>query len=819
MKRFVVIAIVSICSVAWAVSPATWSKTTEGHYANGEFDSTVVNSRGQVSLARKLDIVLTSDDAPAVVSAVAATKNRIFVASGSSNEILVITDGEKRLFARPPGTMIASLAVDGKDLLVGTGGKGAGLYRIESDGEIETIWTDETVKYVWAIELGKKGVTYVATGPEAKIFAIDKKGKGEILFEAGQLAKNILCLELSTGGLLYGGTDEDGLVVEIDLKRKSSRVILDADESEISVLLADGKGGLFVATADTAKASSEGQQAPAKDKTGRSPESQPAKPAPKPNKEFVQDDVEQDSAGNGAGDTAPAEPAKEIQGPQKPDAVKSPSADADEKLPAGSILILPTGDSDEVNVVVSISDDTAPDGDTSDEPDKEPGPSQFFEDGDKADIPEAIRRQMSRSVGRPSSSGPSKGKGNAVYYIKPQGLAKTIFRRPVTILAMVAYDGKLILGTGNGGDLFTVTTDGDLIARIANTDAKQVTALFAQADGDVLFGTSNKGSLGRISGKFAAKGDYICDPLDAKQLAQWGTVKLRANVPAGTTMTLSTRSGNLAEPDDATWSSWSSEAPLDGKFVKIAAPAARFLQFRLSLTSDGKVSPIAEDMELIYQMGNLAPQITAVTVKPSDKPAASGSRSSAAKPGGPQMYRLITIKASDPNSDKLTFRIDLKQVDTAAWVQLTKDLKAPKYIWDTRDVSDGTYELRITASDTAANPPSTTLEGARLSEPVVVDNTAPVIQDLKAEALNGKYRFTGLVVEKASRIVSMQYSVDSQQDWVAILPDDGIADSAAEEFTFELTDLGPGPHRIAVRVADVYKNTGYASLIVTVPKK
>ncbi len=813
MKHFVVIMIVSICSVGWAVSPATWSKTTEGDYTDGEFDSTVVNSRGQLSLARKLDIVMTSDDAPAVVSAIAVRRDLIFVASGSSNEIQVLDDGERRLFARPPGTMIASLAVDGKNLLAGTGGEGGGLYRIDSDGEIETVWTDESVKYVWAIEIGKKGVTYVATGPEGKVFAIDKKGKAEVLFEAGQLAKNILSLELSSDGLLYAGTDEKGLVVEIDLKRKNSRVIFDADESEISVLLADGKGGLFVATADTAKASSDGEQAPAKDKSGRSPESQPVKPdQTQPDKKFVQSDVEQESAN--------VEADEEIQGPPDPGRVKIPSDQTGpERLAAGSILIIPTGDSDEVNVVVSVSDETAPDSDTSDEPDTEPDPSQIFEDSDKDDIPEEIRRNIARAVGRAGRPSPPKGKGNAVYYIKPEGLAKTIFRRPVTILAMVAYDGKLILGTGNGGDLFTVTTDGDLIARVANTDAKQVTALAGLAGGDVLFGTSNKGSVGRISGLFAAKGTYICDPLDATQLAQWGTVKLRSNVPTGTTMSLATRSGNLAEPDDATWSTWSSSTPLDSKYIKISAPPARFLQFRLTLTSQGKASPIAEDMELIYQMGNLAPQVTAVTVKPSDKPAQSGSRSSAAKPGGPQMFRLITIKASDPNSDKLTFRIDLRQVDTPAWVTLTKDLKTPKYVWDTRDVSDGTYELRITASDTASNPPTTTLEAARLSEPVVVDNTAPAIQDLKGEVVNGKYRFTGLVVEKASRIVSMQYSVDSQEDWIAILPDDGIADSAAEAFTFVLEDLGPGPHRIAVRVADIYKNTGYASLIVTVPEK
>ena len=50
-------------------------------------------------------------------------------------------------------------------------------------------------------------------------------------------------------------------------------------------------------------------------------------------------------------------------------------------------------------------------------------------------------------------------------------------------------------------------------------------------------------------------------------------------------MTVAVRSGNVAEPDD-TWSDWSAEQT-DPQQAVVAAPAARFLQYRVTLTTDG----------------------------------------------------------------------------------------------------------------------------------------------------------------------------------------------------------------------------------------
>lgn len=74
---------------------------------------------------------------------------------------------------------------------------------------------------------------------------------------------------------------------------------------------------------------------------------------------------------------------------------------------------------------------------------------------------------------------------------------------------------------------------------------------------------------------------------------------------------------------------------------------------------------------------------------------------------------------------------------------------------------------------------------------------------------------TGTAVDADSRVAGIHYAVDSQQDWVAVLPKDGIADSAKEDFAFRLDDLKPGPHRLAIRVTDLFGNAGYGTLSVT----
>ena len=64
MRALTALTVLIVATAAIAVSPATWQHATEANFAEGEFDLTVVNSLGEIRLARKIDILLTSGDAP-----------------------------------------------------------------------------------------------------------------------------------------------------------------------------------------------------------------------------------------------------------------------------------------------------------------------------------------------------------------------------------------------------------------------------------------------------------------------------------------------------------------------------------------------------------------------------------------------------------------------------------------------------------------------------------------------------------------------------------------------------------------------------------
>ena len=60
--------------------------------------------------------------------------------------------------------------------------------------------------------------------------------------------------------------------------------------------------------------------------------------------------------------------------------------------------------------------------------------------------------------------------------------------------------------------------------------------------------------------------------------------------------------------------------------------------------------------------------------------------------------------------------------------------------------------------------------------------------------------------------------MDSQTEWQAVLPTDGICDSDDERFAFSVPDLKAGAHRIAVRATDFFGNVAHGAVTVTVGK-
>lgn len=753
MKRWIALIVVLVSTTVYGVSPQSWQHSSQADFAKGKFENAAVNSRGEVALSRKVDIIFEADKAPDVVSAVVVKGETIYAAAGNKAVIFRISEGKANVFAELDGSMITAMIEQGEDLLVGVTGKEGCLYRVGPDGKSKKVWSDDSVKYIWAIVPGPAGRLYLGTGPKATVYQVGADGVGQVLYSAEKLAKNILCLTEGEDGILYAGTDEKGLVIRVDSRRKTSRIVLDADEKEVSALIVTEDGNVYVATSDVAKATPNGKEKPSTEsKNGRAVSTKPSgspQSAKAPKKESKAKE---------------AEPKKTV-GPKLNDKEK-------ERLRRKALIKRAMANA-------------------------------------KANAGTRPATQPSPAMPRPTN-GPSRkpgGKGNAVYCIRPDGLVEEIFRKPVMIFAMQLHKGRLILGTGNGGKVYSITLDGDEVAELVDTDAKQVTAVEVMGD-TLLFATANRGSVGKVSKDYAAKGTYLSEVMDARQIVQWGTMQIVAEL-SGAKVTIATRSGNVAEPDDATWSPWSKEQLVNDGFLSIMSPAGRFLQYRLTFAPVKQQSATVSQVSMLYQMGNLPAVVSGIKFVTSSRP-------DRPMPVGPQVVRMFTISASDPNKDKLEFTLEYRPVGENHWIKIAEDLAKPQYAWDTRTVGDGAYEVRVTASDSPSNPPAQALKAMRISDRIVVDNTPPLIQQLTASVQGDTISLRGKLVDARSRIKEMEYSVNSQEKWTAVLPNDGICDSQEERFSTQINDRKPGTYRIALRVTDAYGNVGYGYVTVTV---
>jgi hypothetical protein len=122
----------------------------------------------------------------------------------------------------------------------------------------------------------------------------------------------------------------------------------------------------------------------------------------------------------------------------------------------------------------------------------------------------------------------------------------------------------------------------------------------------------------------------------------------------------------------------------------------------------------------------------------------------------------------------------------------------------------------VTASDERSNTTATKLTGSRISEQVIVDNTAPVIKKHSIDKGKKSITLKLLVSDDFSAIGRLNYTVDSNEKWKGTMPDDMVYDTTDEDFTIVIDKLEAGEHIIAVRIADSVGNIIYKTFEVNV---
>lgn len=406
---------------------------------------------------------------------------------------------------------------------------------------------------------------------------------------------------------------------------------------------------------------------------------------------------------------------------------------------------------------------------------------------------------------RTASRGAKPKTTSALYRITSEGYVTTITEKMAIFLAMAQHDKGILIGTGNNGQLLLVDPESEEQTLLYEDEqASQVTGL-GTTGGEIFIGTANPAKLIRLRSEYAAKGTFTSALIDAQQPAHWGKIQINAEIPSGCQVMVSSRTGNVADVNDPTYSEWT-EPALITEPVQLTSPLGRFCQYKLILKSElGNETPVIREVAVSSTIPNLAPVVQAVGV------ARQRTRN-----GKTDIYE-ITYKTKDDNKDTLVYSIDFRKLGRTSWIELVEDHAETTYGWNSRTIEDGRYEVRVKASDRRSNTPQTTLTGSRVSDPVVIDNTGPKITQYNLDAKRKEVALALTVKDEFTALKKLDYTVDGNDKWLAAIPKDLVYDTTQEAFEIQVKDLDPGAHVITVRISDDLDNVTYKSYDVEVP--
>lgn len=434
--------------------------------------------------------------------------------------------------------------------------------------------------------------------------------------------------------------------------------------------------------------------------------------------------------------------------------------------------------------------------------------------------------------------------GSEVIRIEADGYGHKTWSHVSEIVYALAFDqqGHPLLGTGNKGNLYRLDTD-LLSTLLLNAAPTQITGLSTGRSGKIYAVTGNIGKVFEIGPGIEKQGTFESDVLDAGFFTYWG--RLRSTFSPGAGVKIETRSGNLENPA-RNWSPWAPVA-IDKDAGRVTSPAARFLQYRLTLTaaSDG-ASPHVSSLDVAYMPKNVAPVIEVIDLTPPNYKFAASSapilpitsptsltlptltrtttRSSGGASGSSSDQPATSMSygrgfvgtrwlARDENGDSLISKLEIRGVNETTWKVLKDEIRERQYTWDSTSFADGEYVLRLTVSDAPGNPPGSALTATLESDPLLIDNTPPRIVNLAATRTGSGLDVKWRVSDVSSTIDKCEYSLDGGE-WKVIEPTTRLTDSPEHDYSVAIPNVSAGEHTIAVRASDDYENLGTEKLVV-----
>jgi hypothetical protein len=662
--------------------------------------------------------------------------------------------------------------------------------------------------YVWSSAVDSQGNVYLGTGHDGKTYKITAAGAGSLLYDAAEL--DVTALAIGRDGSLFAGTSPDGKVYRITADGKAD-VYFDPGDKYIWSLAVMSDGSLAVGTGDTGKLYRV-RAAGATPETSllvSTNQTHVISLAVTPQGDLI---AGTDSGGLVLRVSPEGKTFALFDTQLREIHALAPAAD-------GSIYALALSDAAASARVPSTPPAAQPqptEGGT-------PTTSVTITAIDETGAPIQGQSGQTRSRSDVSSA------RSAVFRILPDGATDVVWSsQTVTAFAIAPglQPGSVLIGTADKGRIYSVTNDGRDTLLLQSPEG-QISSLLVR-NNQVYAASSNQGKLFRFGNELVSEGTFESPVRDAKLTASWGRIWWRGTGA----VEVQTRTGNGERPD-ATWSDWST-VYRDPEGNQISSPRARFIQWRATVRSSGAPSSV-EDVSVAYLPRNVAPEVLSITALPigvglqqmaqvvvDPNVESSGLDPSVFGPVAqvpPRRFyqrgaRSFQWQAEDRNADTLEYAIYYRALNEQTFRLLKDKLRDNFYTIDGATLADGRYVIKVVATDAPDNPPGQKLMGERLSEPVDIDNTPPVVKVTGQPQVKGdSVRVVFAVDDATGKVKKADASLDGAA-WTPVFPDDGIADSGHEVYSVDFGSLAPGEHTISLRTFDSSGNIGTLSVTV-----
>ncbi|HLK04976.1 MAG TPA: hypothetical protein VKT53_11105 [Candidatus Acidoferrum sp.] len=725
---------------------------------------------------------------------------------GTTHGVAVRSDG--RLELAPKFTQLAdadasylwTVKLDSKGMPYAAGGSPAKVIRLDANGKAATVFQSADLS-AQAIAFDSKGTLYVGTSPDGKVYKISAGGEKSVFFEPK--TKYIWDLAFAADGTLYVATGDKGQVYAVAPDGKSE-LFYSSDEAHIRVLAFDGQGNLIAGTEPS------GRLLRLTKKT--------AKPA---------------------ANEAAADGFVLYETPKREVTALTVGAD-------GTIYAAAIGERQHNAAVGGITG----------------GAAQGVSVTTSGNVTVIGAAQGAAAQAAAQQFGFTLQVSGGIYKVPVNGAPEEIWssREDVVYALGLGQDGRLLAGTGNNGALLAIDGRG-VFAQLAKAGSSQITGIARNSAGKIILCTANPGKLVTLGPEYEPEGTYESRSFDAQLFSQWGRIEWWSPPAANGSKAQSgdsprlefyVRTGNTEDPGKE-WSKWF--GPYSKPGTSVEAPAARFVQWR-AVIHDGRPGDGIDWVSVAYLPKNVAPVIdgiavqepgvrvqgaqilsggqpTPVNLKMPPTPGISGLIQSQSittsnvkfdtPPQGfaQKGFQSVLWTAHDDNDDDLRYAVYYRGEAEKEWKLLKDNLEQRFYAFDTTSLPDGAYYLKIAASDAASNDSSRALTAEKESERFEVDNTPPVIEDLRAGPPSGKMSggipFSFAARDSATAIERAEYSVDGGE-WKLILPESGISDAPVEKYQGGLPAMSAGEHTIVVRAYDRFQNVGSGKSTFQVPE-